>query len=69
MVPMIYGADAFVIINLLIVKYKFITLRHYFEALSKKFENVDTWSNTESMCQNLNEALIEGIEMHKELLR
>lgn len=69
MLPMIYGADAFVILILLIVKYKFITLRQYFEALYEKYENTDPTSNTELVCQNLNKDLIEGIEMHKELLR
>ncbi|XP_045512994.1 uncharacterized protein LOC123707187 isoform X2 [Pieris brassicae] len=61
--------DGFAISNLVILKYKFITLRHYFEDLRKDVEKICEMGNYKTAGERLTNGVIEGIVMHKELLR
>lgn len=61
--------DGFTIINLIILKNKFITLRHYFEELSADVEKLCEKGNYERAGERLSDGVIAGIVMHKELLR
>ncbi|XP_026493171.1 uncharacterized protein LOC113398585 [Vanessa tameamea] len=69
MLTMIMSVDGFTVVILIIFKYKFITLRNYFEKLSDGFEKALKKENSTIAADKLTKGLIEGIKMHKELLR
>ncbi|CAF4827212.1 unnamed protein product [Pieris macdunnoughi] len=61
--------DGFAISNLIILKHKFVTLRHYFEDLREDVEKICEMGNYKIAGERLTNGVIEGIVMHKELLR
>nr|AOG12915.1 odorant receptor [Eogystia hippophaecolus] len=67
MVTMV-SIDSFAMVYLIMYKYKFITLRHYFEELRKEFDEASK-SSLELASDKLTQGLVDGIEMHKKLLR
>ncbi|CAH0588026.1 unnamed protein product [Chrysodeixis includens] len=69
MVTMIVTVDAFTMITLIMYKYKFITLKQYFEKLREDFFKLIDAGQTEEATEKLANGLVEGIEMHKTLLR
>ncbi|CAH2087082.1 unnamed protein product [Euphydryas editha] len=69
LLTMIMTVDGFTVVNLIIFKYKFITLRNYFEKLRIDFENSLIEGNSKIAAKKLTKGVIEGIIMHKELLR
>ncbi|CAG4935141.1 unnamed protein product [Colias eurytheme] len=69
LMSMIITVDGFTMANLIMYKYKFITLRHYFEDLRDEVERICEMGNSEMAAEKLRNGLIEGIIMHKELLR
>lgn len=66
---MIVSVDGFTVVNLIMYKYKFITLRHYFEKLRREFEETLKNQQPRLAVERFSKGLIEGIIMHKELLR
>nr|AIT71983.1 olfactory receptor 9 [Ctenopseustis obliquana] len=68
MVPMI-AIDSFVMVTLIMYKYKFITLRLYLENLRQEFDKNNYAANEESAAKKLQSGLIEGIVMHRDLIR
>ncbi|XP_023941591.1 uncharacterized protein LOC112048335 [Bicyclus anynana] len=69
LLTMIINVDGFAIANLIIFKYKFITLRDYFEKLRQDFDKLLEIGNQRLAAEKLTQGLIEGIIMHKELIR
>lgn len=69
MVTMIITVDAFTMITLIMYKYKFITLKQYFENLREDFFKLLDAGHTEMATERLANGLVEGIEMHKTLLK
>ncbi|VVC98493.1 unnamed protein product, partial [Leptidea sinapis] len=69
MISMITTVDGLTMVNLIIFKYKLITLRHYFENLRDEVERICVRGDIVQAAENLSNGLIEGIIMHKELLR
>ncbi|XP_050349713.1 uncharacterized protein LOC126773131 [Nymphalis io] len=69
MLTMIVSVDGFTVAILIMLKYKFITLRNYFEKLSDDFEMALKRENPRIAADKLTKDLIEGIKMHKELIR
>ncbi|XP_014360575.2 odorant receptor 47b-like [Papilio machaon] len=68
MLTMIMSVDAFTMVNLIIFKYKIITLRRYFEKISEDFKEMHK-INRRLAVENLATGLIKGFKVHKELLR
>lgn len=68
MLSMIMTVDAFTMVNLIIFKYKIITLRRYFERISQDFKEMHK-INRRLAVENLAKGLIKGFKVHKELLR
>ncbi|CAB3244586.1 unnamed protein product [Arctia plantaginis] len=68
MVTMIVSVDSFTMVYIIMYKYKFITLRHYFENLREEVERLNQRDNNLAEEKVLN-GLIEGIEMHSNLLK
>nr|CUQ99410.1 Olfactory receptor 29 [Manduca sexta] len=66
---MIVCVDSFTMVYLIMYKYKFITLRHYFENLSVTIDKLNTPGNEEVVAKMLTDGLVEGVEMHSKLLR
>nr|XP_034833216.1 uncharacterized protein LOC117989926 [Maniola hyperantus] len=69
MLTMIVSVDCFALANLIIFKYKFITLRGYFEKLREDFDKLLEMGNPRRAAKQLTQGLIAGIVMHKELIR
>lgn len=69
LLTMIMTVDGFTVVNLIMFKYKFITLRYYFDKLRINFENELKENKSKIAAKKLKKGLIEGIIMHKELLR
>lgn len=68
MMTMIVSVDSFTMAYLIMYKYKFITLRHYFEGLTEEFHKMNS-VNPRLAADKLTNGLVEGIIMHKEILR
>lgn len=68
MMTMIVSVDSFTMAYLIMFKYKFITLRHYFEGLTEEFYKTND-VNPRLAAEKLTNGIVEGIIMHKELLR
>ncbi|XP_050667734.1 uncharacterized protein LOC126967314 [Leptidea sinapis] len=69
MISMITTVDGLTTVNLIILKCKLITLRHYFENLRDEVERICVRGDIEQAAEKLSNRLIEGIIMHKVLLR
>ncbi|CAH0724934.1 unnamed protein product, partial [Brenthis ino] len=69
LITMIVSVDGFTVVNLIMYKYKFITLRNYFEKLRREFDEALKNQKSRLAAERLSKGLIEGIIMHKELLR
>lgn len=69
LMTMIVSVDSFTMTYLIMFKYKFITLRHYFEGLTEDFHKINDSGNCKLAAEKLTNGLVEGIIMHKELLR
>ncbi|XP_045450327.1 uncharacterized protein LOC123659110 [Melitaea cinxia] len=69
LLTMIMTVDGFTVVNLIIFKYKFITLRNYIDKLRINFENELKENKSKIAAKKLTKGLIDGIIMHKELLR
>ncbi|CAH2230137.1 jg12487 [Pararge aegeria aegeria] len=69
LLTMIINVDCFALANLIIFKYKFITLRDYFEKLRDDFDKLFESGNYGLAAEKLAQGLKEGIVMHKELIR
>nr|AFC91727.1 putative odorant receptor OR19 [Cydia pomonella] len=61
--------DSFAMIILIMYKYKFITLRYYFEGLRERFDRNNYTGNEEYATELLHAGFIEGIVMHSNLTR
>ncbi|KAL0870523.1 hypothetical protein ABMA27_005496 [Loxostege sticticalis] len=68
LMTMIVSVDSFTMAYLIMYKYKFITLRHYFEGLTEEFYKMNS-VNPRLAADKLTNGLVEGIIMHKEILR
>ncbi|XP_013140408.1 PREDICTED: uncharacterized protein LOC106104813 [Papilio polytes] len=68
MLSMIMTVDAFTMVNLIIFKYKIITLRRYFERISQDFKEMHK-INQRLAVEHLAKGLIKGFKVNKELLR
>lgn len=69
MISMILTVDSITVVYLIMYKYKFITLRTYFEDLRTQFDILNASGKKREAEQELAEGLIEGIVMHNEILR
>ncbi|XP_072938092.1 uncharacterized protein [Epargyreus clarus] len=69
LMTMILTVDAFTMVNLIMYKYKFITLRHYFETLGREFDENNVQGNSKQAVERLTNGFVEGITMHNELIR
>ena len=67
MLTMIVSVDSFAVVILIMYKYKFITLKNYFENLRLEFEAFNIQENCSG--EKLLKGLIDGIIMHEKLLR
>nr|AQQ73501.1 olfactory receptor 21 [Heliconius melpomene rosina] len=67
MLTMIVSVDCFAVVILIMYKYKFITLKNYFQNLRLEFEAFDIQENCSG--EKLLKGLIDGIIMHEKLLR
>lgn len=68
MVPMI-TVDSVAVTLMITLKYKFITLRNYFERLPEDFSEVKKTLSKVEAADYLRERIVEGIVMHQELLK
>ncbi|XP_048484594.1 uncharacterized protein LOC105380177 [Plutella xylostella] len=68
MLPMI-AFDSLAVTFLIIIKYKFITLRQFFERLEGEFCDVASRESLEAATELFERRVKEGIGMHQELLR
>ncbi|XP_052752246.1 uncharacterized protein LOC113513273 [Galleria mellonella] len=68
MMSMIVSVDSYTMTNLIMLKYKFITLRHYFEKLREEFDKTSITGNLQQATEKLTNGLVEGIVMHNQLL-
>nr|QIJ45795.1 olfactory receptor [Glyphodes pyloalis] len=69
LMTMIVTVDSFTMAYLIMFKYKFIALRHYFERLTEEFYELNASGNSRMAADKLTNGLVEGIVMHKQLLR
>nr|UTQ10512.1 odorant receptor 10 [Glyphodes caesalis] len=69
LMTMIVTVDSFTMVYLILYKYKFIALRHYFERLAEEFQELNDSGNSRLAADKLTNGLVEGIIMHKELIR
>jgi hypothetical protein len=68
LLTMIVSVDGLTVAHLIMFKYKYITLRHYFETLKEDFVERNK-SDPLRASQMLGDGLVEGIIMHKDLLK
>ncbi|KAL4710987.1 hypothetical protein ACJJTC_017952 [Scirpophaga incertulas] len=66
---MVTGLDGLTVTHLIMYRYKFITLRNYFNTLRDDVLRIKDSGNCILAAEKLTSGLIEGIVMHKELLR
>ncbi|XP_068622835.1 odorant receptor 4-like [Battus philenor] len=69
LMTMIVSVDTFTMVNLIMYKYKIITLRKYFENLSAQFNEINESGDQRFAIEMLTKGLIKGFKMHTELLR
>lgn len=69
MMTMIISVDSFTMAYLIMFKYKFITLRFYFEKLRQNFDKLNQIGYKKEAAEKLYRGLIEGVIMHSELLK
>ncbi|XP_059051862.1 uncharacterized protein LOC131846544 [Achroia grisella] len=69
MLTMVISVDSYTMTNLIMLKYKFITLRGYFEKLWDKFDKTSNSGNLYKAAENLTNGFLEGIIMHNQLLK
>ncbi|KAH9641438.1 hypothetical protein HF086_011467 [Spodoptera exigua] len=69
MITMILSVDSFTMIYLIMYKYKFITLKQYFENLRKEVSMLNARKEYDMATEKMASGLIEGIQMHNKLLR
>ncbi|CAG4965540.1 unnamed protein product [Parnassius apollo] len=69
LMTMIMSVDTFTMVNLIMFKYKIITLRKYFEKLNDDFNKINETGDTRLAAETLKNGLIEGFKMHVELVR
>lgn len=69
MMTMIISVDTFTMSYVIMFKYKFIALRHYFERLAQEFHRINDSGNSKQAAEMLTNGFVDGIIMHKELLR
>ncbi|KAM3965508.1 LOW QUALITY PROTEIN: uncharacterized protein ACR2FA_000355 [Aphomia sociella] len=69
MMTMIISVDSYTLANLIMYKYKLITLRHYFENLREEFDKTSKSGNLELAAEKLTNGFVEGIVMHNQLLK
>nr|ALM26210.1 odorant receptor 21 [Athetis dissimilis] len=68
MLTMIYAADTFTMVYLIMYKYKFITLKKYFENLREEFFALIDRGEHDMATEKLANGLVEGIKMHNTLI-
>nr|ARO76441.1 odorant receptor 36 [Conogethes punctiferalis] len=68
MVTMTVCVDSIIVVYLILFKYKFIALRHYFENLAEEFAKMNE-ANPGLAAENLTDGFVEGVKMHIDLLR
>ncbi|XP_053611526.1 uncharacterized protein LOC128675845 [Plodia interpunctella] len=69
MMTMIVSVDSFTMAYLIMLKYKFKTLRHYFERLRLDFDKINKSGDQRLAAEKLTDGLVEGIVMHQKLLK
>ncbi|XP_004929671.4 uncharacterized protein LOC101739466 [Bombyx mori] len=68
MLSMIISVDTYTMAYLIMYKYKFITLRHYFKRLRENVDELVAAGKARLAAEKLAQGLVEGIKMHNELL-
>nr|QEE82754.1 odorant receptor 36 [Conogethes pinicolalis] len=68
MVTMTVCVDCIIVVYLILLKYKFIALRHYFENLAEEFSKMNQ-ANPRLAAERLTDGFVEGVKMHIDLLR
>ncbi|CAH0399499.1 unnamed protein product [Chilo suppressalis] len=69
LMSMIVTVDTFTMTYLIIFKYKFITLRHYFDSLRENYLKMSKNGNQEIAAEQLTNGFVKGIIMHQKLLK
>ena len=69
MISMILSVDAFTMIYLIMYKYKFMTLKQYFENLREEFFALNKRGEYDMATEKMASGLVEGIKMHNTLIR
>ncbi|XP_013183708.1 uncharacterized protein LOC106129649 [Amyelois transitella] len=69
LMTMFVTVDSFTMAYLIMLKYKYITLRRFFEKLRQEFDKINETGNTRLAAEKLANGLVEGITMHQELLK
>lgn len=69
MITMIMSVDSFTMIYLIMYKYKFITLKQYFENLREEVSALNARREYDMATEKMAAGLVEGIQMHNTLLR
>ncbi|XP_022834383.1 uncharacterized protein LOC111362088 [Spodoptera litura] len=69
MITMIMSVDSFTMIYLIMYKYKFITLKQYFENLREEINALNARREYDMAAEKMAAGLVEGIQMHNTLLR
>lgn len=69
MMNMIVSVDSFTMVYLIMYKYKFITLRRYFEKMKEDFDTLSQRGYMKEAAEKLTRSLVEGIKMHSEVLK
>ncbi|KAJ8714531.1 hypothetical protein PYW07_002756 [Mythimna separata] len=69
MVTMILSVDTFTMIYLIMYKYKFMTLKQYFENLREEFYVLNNRGEYDLATERMASGLVEGIKMHNTLIR
>nr|XP_037874246.1 olfactory receptor 21 isoform X1 [Bombyx mori] len=68
LLTMIISVDTYTMAYLIMYKYKFITLRHYFKRLRENVDELVAAGKARLAAEKLAQGLVEGIKMHNELL-
>ena len=69
MISMILSVDTFTMVYLIMYKYKFMTLKQYFENLKTEFFALNDRGEHDMATEKLADGLVEGIKMHNTLIR
>nr|QPX50338.1 odorant receptor [Helicoverpa armigera] len=69
MLTMIISLDSCIVMYLIMYRYKFMTLRKYFENLREEFFALINRQEVEMATEKMANGLVEGIKMHSSLIR